>query len=224
MTEHPSQYALDRAALGAPITPDLAEHLLGCPSCAAAASRLRAREASPPWLEGVRVGAPAPRRGRRWRWAIPLAAALAASVPLALRTGAGAPEPTLGATREKGVPAVVVYVKRGEVVTAWDGRAPLLPGDRLRIGVRAGPYAQLSVASLPSHGNPTLLYAGPLAPRGETLLPVSFRVDADGSAEVLSVIASDAPVGLPAHTEPPGRSSDGRAWRARLELPKETHR
>lgn len=225
MSEHPSQYALDRAALGAPVPPEVAAHLARCAPCAATIEARRSPEAPVPWLARVRLAA-APRRRRRWWWLLPIPAlaALAAAVPLVLRS-AHVAAPGGEATREKGTPIVTVYVKRGEAVTAWDGRTPLRAGDRLRVGVRGPGYAHLSVASLPSPGAPVLLYAGPLAPSGgETLLPLSFRVDGAGQAEVLSVIASGEPVGLGAHAEPPERVRQRGAWTVRLQLPKEEKR
>jgi hypothetical protein len=222
VSEHPSQYALDRAALGAPVPPEVAAHLARCAPCASAIAARRAADPPPPWLESVRL-APARASRRRWGWLLPIPAlaALAVAVPLAFR---GDPAPGRGGdgAREKGAPAVTVYVKRGEQVAAWDGRTPIRPGDRLRVGVRGAGYAHLSVASLSAApGEPALLYAGPLAPTGETLLPLAFRVDGRGRAEVLSVIASEEPVGLSAHGEPPDRARARGTWSVRLSIAKE---
>jgi hypothetical protein len=222
VSEHPTQYALDRVALGAPAPADVAAHVGGCARCA---SELASRSAAEPpgWLDAVKVSPRAPERARRGWWRLvplpALAVATAALVAVVLRVGP--PRDANDATRPKGTPDVVVYVKRGEQVGAWDGRAPVRPGDRLRVGIRGSGYAHLSIASLASAGEPALLYAGPLAPTGETLLPLAFRVDARGGAEVLSVIASPEPVALAAHAEPPERVRGRGAWSVRLRLPKE---
>jgi hypothetical protein len=221
VTEHPSPYALDRAALGAPPPPAAAEHVERCARC----TSVLARDAGEPpaWLEAVKVGPRPPERPRRGWWrllALPaLAGATAALVAVVLRVGPGRPPDA--ATRPKGTPEVVVYVKRGERVAAWDGRAPVRPGDRLRVGVRGSGYAHLSVASLAPAAEPALLYAGPLAPAGETLLPLAFRVDGRAGAEILSVIAAAEPVALSAHAEAPERVRARGAWSVRLQLAKE---
>jgi hypothetical protein len=65
---------------------------------------------------------------------------------------------------------------------------------------------------------PALLYQGPLQERGETLLPLSFRVEGQEGAEEVSVILSRSPVPLSAHGAAgpaPGR------WSHRLRLAKE---
>lgn len=224
MSEHPSPYALDRVALGAPPPAGVAAHLSACARCASELEVRRGAEGpSPPWLAAVRAS-PAPRPRRRWAWLLPVPALAVVGIVLAvaLRPAQVAQvAPGADATREKGGPAVTVYVKRGDAVSAWDGRSPVRPGDRLRVGVRVAGYAHLSVASLPSPGAPALLYSGPAAPGGETLLPLSFRVDAAGPAEVLSVIASGEPIALSAHAEPPERVRERGAFAVRLQLPKE---
>jgi len=235
---HPSHLALDLAALAAEagVPREVADHLAGCAVCAAEVAGRRAAEAAAPvpaWLDRVRVAPlpPAPARnaphaagaGRRLRWwllPIPAAAALAAAVVLLVPPRPATDLPA-GEVREKGSPAVVVYVKRGERVEPWDGRSPVRPGDRLRVAVRGAGFAHLSVAALQPDADPAVLYAGPAAPRGETLLPLSFLVDAGGTAEELSVILSPEPVAPAAHTRPPGQPSRRGEWTTRLHLAKE---
>lgn len=231
MTTHPSHLALDLVALGGDAPSDVVRHLESCPACAATVAARRTCEPLPAWAEPLHA-APAPRprplsstvwhRLRWWLLPLPVAAALAAAVVLVR------PIPQAGpagdSIREKGLPAVAVYVKRGDEVATWDGHTPVQPGDRLRLGIRGGGFAQLSVASLQPGGVPVVLYAGPLEPRGETLLPLSFRVDAAGSAEDLSIILSPRPVAPAAHTQAAGQPVPPGAWTARLHLPKEATR
>jgi hypothetical protein len=118
-----------------------------------------------------------------------------------------------GETREKGAPGVVVFIKRGDQVFAWDGRA-LRPGDRLRLQVAGTDFTRISVASLGDEG-PAVLYEGAVG-RAPALLPLSFRVDERGSEERLSVILghSGIPPSLHTATDPPG------VWRRVLTFPK----
>jgi len=241
VSQHPSHLSLDLAAVAAPagdadLPRALRDHLAGCPACTAEVASRRAAagaEPAPAWLERVRVAplpptgpAAPPRRGRTllalrwWLLPIPAAAALAAAA-LLLRPATAPTDLAGGDVREKGLPAVTVYVKRGDRVDAWDGRSPVRPGDRLRVGVRGAGFAHLSVASLQPGVDPAVLYAGPAAPRGETLLPLSFLVDAGGAAEDLSVILSPEPVAPAAHARPPTTPPRRGEWITRLHLPKE---
>jgi hypothetical protein len=225
MSGHPSQYALDRAALGAPIEADVAAHLARCGACSATVEARRRGAEPPPWVSALAIGPPPPARKPRRRWLVPVPA-LAAAVLLAalVLRGEHAALPG-GATREKGAPRVTLYVKRGDKVSAWDGRASVRSGDRLRLAVRGAGYAHVSVASLPSpEGEPVLLYGGPLSPGDETLAPLSFRVDERGGAEILSVVVSARPVGLDAHAESPEHVRARGDWSTRLHIPKETDR
>jgi hypothetical protein len=233
VTDHPSHLVIDLAALGGEVPDQVTRHLETCPSCAATVAARRTDEPLPAWAGSVRV-APAPvaispplrrdapsRPRLRW-WLLPLPAAVALSVAIVLLRGESQSGPAVDAIREKGAPAVAVYLKRGGTVATWDGRSPVRPGDRLRLGIRGGGFAHLSVASLQPGSAPALLYAGPLEPRGETLLPISFRVDAAGGAEELSVILSPRPVDAATHaraalpTAPPG------LWTALVHIPKDT--
>lgn len=222
MNAHPSQFALDRVALGAPVAPSCSDHVAGCARCAEIVASRRAAPVRPAWLEQV----PSPRVRRRprplaLRWPILLPVATAALIAVALLPGL---RPDDGGIREKGVPQVSVYLKRADAVVAWDGHTPVRGGDRLRLGIRAPGFTHVSVASVPpSPALPSVLYAGELSAGGETLLPIGFRVDEWGDAEVLSVVITTHPVPPGAHD---GRSLGGRdaSWTTRITLPKEKSR
>jgi hypothetical protein len=226
LTSHPSHYALDQAALGAPLGRADAEHVAACARCAGILASRRAAEPRPPWLDSV--AAPRPRRldralprWPRWLAIVPVAAAFAAAVILL----PGGPGGTGDAIRSKGAPVVAVYLKRSGAVVAWDGRTPIRSGDRLRLGIRGPGYGHVSVASLPAPpASPEILFAGPMAQEGETLLPVAFRVDERGAEEVLSVILGPAPVPAERHAAGCATLPPDRCWAARVALPREKHR
>ncbi len=218
MTGHPSEYALDRAALGARVDDSVAAHLGACPRCAGMVAARRATSEPPAWLASVPLRAARPPR-KRWVWLLPVPA-LAAVAALVLTRTAPPTSPALDAIRPKGTPIVTIYVKRGELVTPWDGRTPLRPGDRLRVAVRGAGYQELSIASLPPSGAPELLYGGRLERDAETLPPLSFRLDERGGTEVLSIILSMHPVTLSEHARLPGSGGHG-VWAMRLRIPKE---
>jgi hypothetical protein len=79
-------------------------------------------------------------------------------------------------TTAKGFPSFAVWVDRGGRVQLWDGRAPFMAGDRIQLRVAAAGFRHL-VVGLEEGGTWSVLYDGPVAPRGESDLPVSFRVD-----------------------------------------------
>jgi hypothetical protein len=223
MNGHPSQYALDRAALGGPVDAAMSAHLDGCGRCAAiVAERREAPSASPAWLDRVKVsGAPRPPWWRRLRWVLPIPAVAALAALLAV---VALPRRSAETVREKGAPAVALYVKRGDAVSAWDGKSTIRPGDRLRVGVRGSGFAQVSVASVSPGGEPTVLYSGPVDRVGETLLPLSFRVEGAGATEVLSVALGARPIAPEEHVAPPGSRSRAGTWVIRLHIPKEESR
>jgi hypothetical protein len=212
--EHPSFFALDRMRLGLGPRPEERAHLAACATCAAYVRRPAPDGPLPAWTDA----APVPPRRRRLPRAVwpGLAVVAVAAVLLIVRAR---PERPDGGIREKGGPSVAVFVKRGEAVDLWDGRAAIRPGDRLRLQVRAPGYAFVSVASL-SVQPPIVLYAGPLGAR-PTLLPAAFRVDGDGRQESLSVVLSHTPAPASAHdgtAEPPAGPA---MWRQILVLAKE---
>lgn len=215
MTGHPSEYALDRAALGA-AAPHVVAHLARCARCSDVVASRRAPGAPPAWLTSVKIG-PERRRRRRW-WILPIPL-LAAAAAMIVAVHGGTIRGGAAGIREKGTPRVTVFVKRGDTVAAWDGRAAIRPGDRLRLSVRGKGYAQMSIASVATPGAPAVLWAGPLEREGETVPPLSFRVDAQGSREVLSVVLSSEAIPLSQHASVARR--DDRVWSVRLDIPKE---
>jgi hypothetical protein len=221
MTGHASQYALDRAALGAPADPALAAHLRGCERCARIVAERRAAGEVPAWVAQLKVRpTPVPRarwwRRLRWLLPIPAVAALAAALLLAYlprEDGAG--------LRAKGGPAVALWVKRGEAVSPWDGKSALRPGDRVRLAVRGAGFTHVSIASLAPSGDPTPLYRGTVEREGETVLPLSFRVEPGGPAEVLSVILASRPIDDGEHATAAGAAARRGLWTTRIEIRKE---
>ncbi len=218
MTGHPSEYALDRAALGA-ATPDVADHVARCSRCSDAVAARRAPVEPPAWLASVKLGPERRRRPRWWILPIPL---LAAAAALVVAVHGGTIRDGAAGLREKGAPRVTVFVKRGDAVAPWDGRAAIRPGDRLAISVRGSGYAHVSIASLTAPETPAVLWAGPLQQDGDTVTPLSFRVDAQGGDEVLSVVLSTDRISPAQHVAAPRR--DGRVWSVRLDIPKEVPR
>lgn len=224
MNAHPSQYALDRAALGATVPPAEAAHLSACARCAAIVASRREAPPRPAWLDDVRIPASRPRPRARtallgWAALAPIVAALVAFLVLPGR------QHDADGIRPKGVPRVSVYLKRADAVVAWDGRAPVRSGDRLRLGVQGAGYGYVSVASVPPPpASPTVLYAGALSPEGETLLPIGFRVDDRGDAERLSVVLSARPVEPDEHLAKANPGRQDTTWTTRITLPKEDRR
>jgi hypothetical protein len=211
---HPSFYALDRLRLGEPARVDEREHLATCLTCAA---YLRdpatpGAAAPPAWLSGVGLP-PAPKsppppstwawpwRRPGWRLLVPslVAGAAFAAALVVLRPARPVDAPADG-IRAKGSPAVQLFIKRGERVFPWTGGA-VHPGDRLRMEVNGAGFGFVSLAGRsPPEGKPVVLYDGALD-AGAHLLPVSFRVDAEGKQEILSVIFGRRPVPVELHVQ-----------------------
>jgi hypothetical protein len=214
--EHPSFLALDGLRLGVPDAA-LDAHLAGCARCRGYVQALGEAPAPPAWLEGV--PAPATRAPRRPWMALSLAFAAAAVLVVALPRAWRPPD---AGVREKGAPVLAVHLKRGAAVFVWDGRTPLREGDRVRLEVHGAAYRFVSVATAGAAGaGPAVMYAGPLAAQGATLLPMSFRVSGAGDEEVLDVLLAKAPIAAEAHARP-APPEDG--WRQRLVLPREERR
>jgi hypothetical protein len=239
---HLSFLALDGIRLGRPQDAGERAHLADCAACA---GYLQAAEPAPlprpDWLSGAALaGALKDRAGasvrvdrarRSWFWLLALAPAAGAAAlwlvalhpgPRPGETPAAAPgAATLKqGTREKGTPAVRVFVKRDERVFVWDGKRPVRPDDRLRLEVHRAGYRFVSVAGLPRSGlPPQILYQGPLD-RGGPLLPISFRVDDRGTEEVLSVILGRAPVPEQLHALAGPPDGEAETWRQILLLEK----
>ena len=194
---HPSYLELDRlyATGGEAAAASLSEHVVACAECREHLAELaRSAGEQPAWLGAMALAAPRPRPRRRL--AIPAAAvvaalSMAALLALTLRpavptvTGAGEGAEAL---REKGEPAVAVYVLRDRHVIRWDGREPLRAGDRLRLEVAGAGYAHVAVATPSAGGGLALLYTGSLEARAPVLLPASWEVDRVPGPEILHVV------------------------------------
>ncbi len=220
---HPSFLELDRAALGLR-SAELDQHVETCARCGAYLARVMTRsEPIPAWARtpptpDTRVGG-----WRAWlprAWPVLATAAVAAvlAVVVVVPESPGRDGPAY--IGSKSVPAVAVYIKRGEQVFVWDGRAPLVPEDLIRLKVASTEHGYVTVAGAPEWA---VLFAGPLSAEAETALPTSWRVDAAGSEEVLRVIFSTEP--LPADetvrlfSEAPRTDN---LWTTELRLPKST--
>jgi hypothetical protein len=193
-SSHPSYLALDRAALGAPAA-EVARHLATCEECRRYVDALGE---TPPasGILPIRTGIARSRRNKlRARWMG--ASALAAAACLLLVVGRTKPptidNPTayLGA---KGFSSVWIYVKHGPTTTLWDGKQPLVSGDRLRIKVEPAGYRRVEVYSVKTPDAPELLYSGSVAPAQSITLPDAWEIDSEPGAERLMVVFSNEQV------------------------------
>jgi hypothetical protein len=242
---HPSFYVLDGLRLGGDQPGDERAaaaqlHLRTCATCAAYVRGPSPGEVSvPAWLGRAVLAPPVtravPGSNLRRRFALlwPSFSALAVAAVLILAWQRGADhradpspdqpglEPTAG-VREKGSPAVRVFVKRGAKIFTWDGRDPVQVDDRLRLEIHGARAGFISVASRPADGSaPVVLYEGPLG-AGVQLLPLSFRVDAEGPSEVVSVITAGQPIAPDQHSQPDGAFGGTDPWRQILTFTKGT--
>ena len=227
---HPSLFALDRLRLGDP-DPQLRRHVAGCARCRAHVDAQPAADAPlPAWLEGVRL--PPPPTTTAWSPRKRLAAwlflpSLCAATAAVLLFFVVRPRPELQhdpftVIREKGPPGLVVYVKRDGRVLTWDGAFALHAGDALRLQVAPSAYAYVSVASVAADaGAPEVLYDGALDRKRPTLLPVSFRVDARGGRELLSLVLSRRPIDPAAHQKSGAPADEQQSWRQILVFEKQ---
>ena len=183
MSAHPSFLQLDRVALGS-ADPEVAAHIQGCENCRAHLGRVQQSPPIPAW-----VGELSKTKQRRTWWLGGLGACAAGiAVLLMIRTPQQPAD--VGA---KGAPSVAVYVKRGESVSLWDGRAPFAPGDALRLKISPQGFGRIAVASIQKDGI-TELYAGPVTTRGESMLPPSWTLDSAPGPDVLLLVFSQAPL------------------------------
>jgi hypothetical protein len=121
----------------------------------------------------------------------------------------------------KGPPTITVFVKQNELVARWDGRAPVKPGDSLRLQIGANDYHHASIALLnPTQEPGQVLWSGPLPADGALLLPVSFRVDEQGTEEILSLVLGHNPISPNLHRKPDDSQSETTTWRQILVIPK----
>lgn len=205
---HPSFLSLDRLALGAPVDADLHQHVAGCQVCREHVAKTRAPVSPPSWLSTVT--APPPRRSY-----LPLAA-LAAGLAAIVAVSAHTPEPRLSA---KGLPAVTVWVKRGEHVIPWTSEGPVREGDALRLEVAPGDYRYVTVLEQDATGQRTL-FETHVSPEGKPTMTPAWEFDGEGQGPHLVVLLSRAPL-----SEAGARSAVGRRdreiWTIDEVLPKE---
>jgi hypothetical protein len=93
----------------------------------------------------------------------------------------------------KGFRSVWIYVKRGVETRLWDGKQPLLVGDRVRLKVDPGRYRHLAVYAKSEEQTPVLLFSGPLSPGENATLPDAWEIDDSPVAERLFVVFSAEP-------------------------------
>lgn len=191
---HPSFLVLDRASLGS-ASPRVNEHVAGCELCR---EYLRSLEQAPP--PGAQVGVLVAIQGRQRRlrawWAGASLLAAAACSILVLGRGASTPPATQAQAvyvGVKGLASVWVYVKRGDSTELWDGRRPLVAGDRLRIKLDSAGFARVAVYSVKAPHAPELLYSGGITP-GQNTLPDAWEVDGEPGDERLVVALMNDPV------------------------------
>ncbi|MCY1075955.1 hypothetical protein [Archangium lansingense] len=192
-TSHPSFLALDRAALG-DMTEEVKAHLASCPRCAGHVDAVGRPPPVPSWAVALANETPRPTSflARLAPWGV---AALAASLALVLWVPreAETPRAPMVGLRSKGNPAVALYVKTGDTVRLWDGESPVAEGDLLRLKVMPEGFTRLTVAA--AEGDSwQVLHEGPVPERGETLLPMSWRVEPGEQSERLLIVLSHAPV------------------------------
>ncbi len=222
--EHPSFLELDRLRWeGGPAA--VRTHVASCAACAAHLERVAQPVDVPSWARALEQRPRGWRwrlsSGRRWAWGVAFSGAMAALVLLLgplLRPPEVAPGTYVGV---KGGPTVVVHVRHGQAVTPWNGSSALVPGDSVRLEVAAPGYPQVLVGSRTAKGELVTLYAGTLQEDG-TLLPTSWRVDAEGESEHLVVVLSRAPLSPAALRRAVAeRSRTQDVWVTELHLPKQ---
>jgi len=192
---HPSFLALDRAHLGAE-TPQVASHVHECEMCRQYLASLSA-SGFVPSFSGQRQARELEPRSSRWSQWLGAAALLAAAGCLFLFVSKGKnDQPRFAETYvgEKGFRSVWIYVRRGTETQLWDGKQPVIAGDRLRLKVDAGTFQRVAVYSLSDPRQPSKLFESPLSPGQTMTLPEAWEVDDSPASEQLVVVFSDAPI------------------------------
>jgi hypothetical protein len=123
-------------------------------------------------------------------------------------------------TTAKGQPAVTVWFKRGEAISAWDGKSPVRAGDAVRLEAMPAGYPYLTVVSA-AGGDLTTLFAAKADPTGKPTLTPAWRLDAVGRQEHLAVLFTRAPVDDASLAALLSRR-DAQAWSVHEVLPKES--
>ncbi len=214
---HPSFFELDRLALKA--EPAELERILGsCPECLRHVNSVKQSLPIPAWVRDVSV--PKPRSP--WWSPMLLGAAGLATVSVALLVLRPLVQEPTDEVRAKGVPSVTVLIRHDSTIGPWDGTSPVKPGDSLQLQISPAGFRHVTVAVPSGSGKPEVLFQAAIAKEGSTLLPQSFRVDAVGTAEHLSVLLSKRPLRDDELSRPPSGSPgrDG-VWSIELVIPKE---
>jgi hypothetical protein len=188
---HPSFLALDKASLGLGAA-DVESHLASCEACRRYVDTVSA-PAPQADLEQLRLRiarAPSAPSRARWVWlGAPLAAAAALAVLVGVRPQPSLPERPLY-IGEKGFSSVWIYVRHGSTTALWDGKKPVVAGDRLRMKVDPGKFTRVEVYSTTDPDAPELLYRGDVRPGQSVSLPDAWEIDAEPGDERLLVVLS----------------------------------
>ncbi len=206
---HPSFLQLDRLAAGAGSS-EVEAHVGGCPRCSGHLQRLSEPVGVPPWARALE-------KPPRSRWQLLALAgpalACAAALLLVLRS-----PPEL---REKGAPAVAVYVEHSGAVSLWDGHRAVSPGDRIRLEISAEGLTHVAVASQGAQGRWQRVFAGESPKMGP--LPQSWRLDEAPGPEVLGIALSRGELDERRLSEVlRAATRDAQVWTTILTLPKES--
>jgi len=189
---HPSFLALDRAHLGLNESA-VTVHLDRCEACRQYLEALR----TPPLLPSFLSQPEFERRRFRGRQLLGAASLVAAACGVFLFVQHGkdaatrADEAYVG---EKGFRSVWIYVRRGAETQLWDGKQPVVAGDRIRLKVDAGSFHRVEVYSANDPHDPTRLYEGTLSPGQTVTLPEAWEIDDSPAPEQLFVVFSDATI------------------------------
>jgi len=198
--QHPSYFDLDCYALGEKSLA-VESHLRDCVQCQAYAERLAQGQELPAWAR--RASQP-----RGWRHLLGFKRQKTLWMPTIILAGAAATvllmvqAPTSDGqlrVREKGLPAVAVFVKHGDGVVAWRESDLLEPGDQVRLQIAPASASHVTVLSC-QPAAPRVMYAGTVSGESSAFLPTAWQLDAAPAPEVLVVVFGDAaltPADLP---------------------------
>jgi hypothetical protein len=124
---------------------------------------------------------------------LPFGAAVAV-VALSLLVVLSPPSGQAPPSSAKGAPSAGLYRLRAGKVTLWDGAAPFVAGDAIRVEVAPAGLEHVYVLGASPKGELTTLYEGAAAPEGRALLPQSWTLDGARASETLDVIFSREPL------------------------------
>jgi hypothetical protein len=215
-----STFALDLHRASGGHEPATASHLATCEPCRAYLASLDA-------LDAVRPPPPAsrslhPRKGARWRWAMPAGAGLVMAAGVLAYVGSR--DRTDGSyVGVKGMPSVELMIHRGDDTFIWNGSAPIRPGDALAFRVACEGLSQVAVAA-PQPDAPTrwLRLKDAACPAGPSAtLPFTLLVDGESQHERFAVVVSKTRLdddALRSAASAGAQTAD--VWTARFDLPK----